>query len=85
MQARATLGGNQLATGVLRMFIAAVLIALVVGGAGGYVVRALTYSASINVVPESHRPFVIEQPPFTTPSAAPEVFPNPPSGVPGYY
>jgi hypothetical protein len=61
MQARATVGGYQLATGVMRMFIAAVLIALAVGGTGGYVVRALTYSASINAIPESHRPFVIEQ------------------------
>jgi hypothetical protein len=75
MEARATFGGNQAATGVLRLFIVAVLVALLVGGAGGYIVRALTVSVSTPTTARvTHRPFVVEQPPYTSasPSTAPE-------------
>jgi hypothetical protein len=69
MEARATFGGNQVATGVLRMFIAAVLVALLIGGAGGYIVRALTVSVSTPATTNvTHRPFVVEQPPYSSPS-----------------
>jgi hypothetical protein len=69
MQARATFGGNQVATGVLRMFIVAVLVALLVGGAGGYIVRALTVSVPTATTPNvTHRPFVVEQAPYSSPS-----------------
>jgi hypothetical protein len=69
MEARATFGGNQFATGVLRMFIAAVLVALLVGAAGGYLVRALTFSVSTPTTANvTHRPFVVEQAPYSSPS-----------------
>lgn len=85
MEARATFGATRIAGGVLRTFVVAMLVALLVGGAGGYLARALTYSAPINATPQSQRPFVIEQPPYSAPSASPVVFPNPPRGIPGYY
>jgi large-conductance mechanosensitive channel len=71
MEARATFGGYQVATGVLRMFIVAVLVALVVGGAGGYIVRALTVSVSTPTTANvTHRPFVVEQAPYSSPAAS---------------
>jgi hypothetical protein len=84
MEARATFGGNQVAAGVLRMLVAAVLVALLVGGAGGYIVRALTVSVetptSGNV---THRPFVVEQAPYSSPSpsTAPEPMRDPNGGA----
>jgi hypothetical protein len=69
MEARATFGGNQVATGVLRLFVVAVLVALLVGGAGGYIVRALTVSVSTRTTATAtHRPFVVEQAPYGSPS-----------------
>ena len=69
MEARATLGGNQVAAGVIRIFIAAVLVALLVGGAGGYIARELTVSISTRTTPDvTHRPFVVEQAPYSSPS-----------------
>ena len=64
MEARATFGGTEIAGGVLRTFIVAVLVALVIGGAGGYIVRALTSSVASGATTEIHRPFVVEQPPY---------------------
>ena len=84
MQARATFGGNQVASGVLRMFIAAVLVALLVGGAGGYIVRALTFSVSTpSTANVTHRPFVVEQAPYSnpTPSTAAEPTRDPNGGA----
>ena len=84
MEARATFGGNQVAVGVLRLFIAAVLVALLVGGAGGYIVRALTVSVSTPTTANStHRPFVVEQAPYssTSPSTAPEPMRDPNGGA----
>jgi hypothetical protein len=84
MEARATFGGNQVATGVLRMFIAAVLVALLVGGAGGYIVRALTVSVSTRTTANlTHRPFVVEQAPYSSasPSTAPEPMRDPNGGA----
>ena len=64
MQARATFGGTELAGGALRTLIVAILIALTVGGAGGYIFRALTSSVTSSSANEIHRPFVVEQPPY---------------------
>lgn len=80
METRATFGGNEVATGVLRMLIAAVLVALLVGGAGGYIVRALTVSVSPPTSGSvTHRPFVVEQAPYSSPSpsTAPEPMRDP--------
>lgn len=63
MEARATLRGTELAGGVLRTLIVAILIALLVGGAGGYIVRGLTSAAAVSPT-DVHRPFVVEQPPY---------------------
>lgn len=84
MQARATFDGNQVAAGVLRMFIAAVLVALLVGGAGGYIVRALTVSVSTPATANvTHRPFVVERPPYNSPSPStpPEPMRDPRGGA----
>jgi hypothetical protein len=76
MEARATFGGNQVAAAVLRMLVAAVLVALLVGGAGGYIVRALTTSGSTPTSSNvTHRPFVVEQAPYSSPS--PSTVPEP--------
>lgn len=75
MEARATFGGTQVAAGVLRMFVLAVLVALLVGGAGGYIVRALTFSASNSSATETHRPFVVEAAPYSSPAPAPTLEP----------
>ena len=84
MEARANYGGNQVATGVLRMFIAAVLVALLVGGAGGYIVRVLTVSVPTPTTANlTHRPFVVEQAPYSSPSpsTAPEPMRDPNGGA----
>jgi hypothetical protein len=84
MEASATFGGKQVATGVLRMFIAAVLVALLVGGAGGYIVRALTVSVSTPAAANvTHRPFVVERPPYSSPSPTtpPEPMRDPQGGA----
>jgi hypothetical protein len=84
VEARATFGGNQVATGVLRMFIAAVLVALLIGGAGGYLVRALTVSVSTPTTANvTHGPFVVEQAPYSSPSPStpPEPMRDPRGGA----
>ncbi|OLD50782.1 MAG: hypothetical protein AUI42_01635 [Actinobacteria bacterium 13_1_40CM_2_65_8] len=42
MEARATLRGARISTNVVITFIVALLAAFLLGGAGGYIVRALT-------------------------------------------
>ena len=84
MQARATFGGNHVATGLLRLFIVAVLVALIVGGAGGYIVRALTVSVSTRTTANvTQRPFVVEQAPYSSPSPStpPEPMRDPNGGA----
>ena len=74
MEARATLQ-SQSSISALMVLIAAVLAALLIGGAGGYAIRALTFSvqpASTQV----HRPFVVEQPPYSSPAASPAAEPT---------
>ena len=71
MEARASFGGTQVAAGVLRVFVLALVVALLVGGAGGYIVRALTFSASTTVVTDTHHPFVVERAPYSSPPSTP--------------
>lgn len=75
MEARASLGGTQVAAGVLRMFVLAVVVALLIGGTGGYIVRALTFSASTSSATETHRPFVVESAPYSSPAPSPTLEP----------
>lgn len=70
MEARATFD-NRSSTRALMVLIVAVLAALIVGGTGGYVVRALTYSVSNTTTPAVHRPFVVEQAPYSAPAQSP--------------
>ena len=46
MEARATLRGGRISSGVVMTFIVALLAAFLLGGAGGYLVRAVTIPAS---------------------------------------
>ena len=75
MEARAT-PQTQSSTRALIVFIAAVVAALLVGGAGGYTARAVTYSTT-TTTPTTvvHRPFVVEQAPYSSPS--PSALPQP--------
>jgi hypothetical protein len=81
MQAIASFRGAQVSSGLVRLFIAAVLVAFFLGGTGGYLVRGLGSSVSTPTSGEAHHPFVIESPPYST--AAPQPTPDPitdPSG-----
>lgn len=71
MEARATFGGTQVTAGLLRLFVAALFAALVIGGAGGYVIRGVTTSSAPGTPTDVHRPFVIEQPPYSQPTSSP--------------
>lgn len=71
MEARATFGGAQVTAGLLRLFVGTVFAALVIGGAGGYVIRGVTTSTATGTTTDVHRPFVIEQPPYSQPSSSP--------------
>ena len=83
MEARATFGGTQIATGVVRLFIVALLVAFLVGGAGGYIVRALTSSVSTTTTTDTQRPFVVEPAPYSTPAVSPVPMPTvDPAGYP---
>jgi hypothetical protein len=46
MEARATLRGGRISSGVVMTFIVALLAAFLLGGAGGYLVRAVTIPVS---------------------------------------
>lgn len=69
MEARARFSGAGIPTGVVFMFIVALLAAFLLGGAGGYVVRGLGSSAT-TTNPTSH-PFVVEPVPYTSPAVSP--------------
>jgi hypothetical protein len=53
MESRATLGGGQISNSVAMTLIVALLAAFLLGGAGGYVVRAVTISTSPRATPTS--------------------------------
>jgi hypothetical protein len=82
MEARANFYGAQVPAALIRLFVAALLAAFVLGGAGGYVFRALTVSLSSGANSTvTTTPFVVEQAPYSTPSPV-QVSPLPtdPSG-----
>lgn len=68
MEARAAFP-SQSSIRALSVLIATVA-ALLVGGVGGYAVRALTYQVQATT-PQLHEPFVIEQAPYSSPAATP--------------
>lgn len=70
MEARAS-RTVRLQTGVVFMFVVGLVAAFLLGGTGGYVVRGLTVPASSTTTYVSPHPFVIEQAPYSSPSAAP--------------
>jgi hypothetical protein len=74
VEARATLQ-NQSSITALMILIAAVVAALLIGGAGGYAVRALTFSVQTTTT-QVHRPFVVEEPPYSSPAASPAAQPT---------
>lgn len=72
MEARATFYGAQVPTALIRLFVVAVLAAFVLGGAGGYAVRALTVAISSGANGTvTTTPFVVEQAPYQTPRPSP--------------
>lgn len=68
MEARATLQSDS-SIRALMVLIAAIVAALLVGGASGYAVRALTYSVATTTT-QVQRPFVVEQAPYSSPAAS---------------
>lgn len=74
MEARASFDSRS-STRALIVFMVAIVAALLVGGAGGYVVRGLTYSVSSSTTTDTHRPFVVEPVPYSSPAASPAVQP----------
>jgi predicted anti-sigma-YlaC factor YlaD len=74
MEARATFD-SRASTRAFMVVLVAVVAALLVGGAGGYIVRALTYSVARTVTTDAHRPFVVESVPYSSPEASPAVAP----------
>jgi hypothetical protein len=76
MDARATVSGSLSSTRILGFFVSALLVALLIGGAGGYLVRAVTYTVTTTMSPASvPRPFVVEQPPYSAAPASPAAEP----------
>jgi hypothetical protein len=74
MEARASFDSRS-STRALIVLMVAIVAALLIGGTGGYAVRALTYSAPKSTTTDTHRPFVVEPVPYSSPSASPTVQP----------
>ena len=74
MDARATFSGSQSSTRFVSLLIAAVVAALILGGAGGYVVRGLNMATSTPTT--TTHPFVIEQAPYSSPVVSPSPEPT---------
>jgi len=70
MEARATLGRSQSSTRSFVLLIAALLAALLLGGAGGYTFRGLSIAAP-STTTTTHRPFVVETAPYSSPAPSP--------------
>ena len=68
MEARPSLQSQSSIRTLVVLFAA--VVTLLVGGAGGYAVRALTYPVQTTTTP-LHRPFVVEQPPYSYPPQPP--------------
>jgi len=68
MEARASFRQARIPTGVVLLFVAALLAALVLGGAGGYLVRALTAPANVTTTTvDTTVPRYTEGIPYSTP------------------
>ncbi len=77
MQARASFYGAQVPAAVIRWFMVALLTAFILGGAGGYGVRALTFSVASGANgPVTTTPFVVEQAPYQSPRPSPVTEPT---------
>lgn len=74
MEARASFDSRSSARALVVLMVA-IVAALIVGGTGGYVVRALTFSVQTTTT-EVHRPFVVEQAPYSSPAASPAAQPT---------
>jgi hypothetical protein len=75
MEARASFDSPS-PTRVLIVLMVAIAAALLVGGIGGYIVRGLTYSVSNTTTTDTHRPFVVEPVPYSSPAALPSAQPT---------
>jgi hypothetical protein len=83
MDARATLSGGRSSTTRFPMtLIAAVIVALVVGWIGGYVIRGLAVATpTTNTITAPH-PLVVGPAPYSPPTSSPMPEPtNDPSGI----
>jgi len=85
MQARASFRGAPPPTAVVRLFIAGLLAAFLLGGAGGYLVRGLGFTVSTTTTnsTDAHHPLVIESPPYSTPALSPA--PQPATDPSGHF
>lgn len=71
MDARATLNRSQSSTRILGMFVASVLGALILGGAGGYLLRDVSAPSPGTITNDQTHPVVVEQAPYQAPSPSP--------------
>jgi len=67
MEARASFRQARIPTGVVLLFTAALLAALLLGGAGGYLVRAWTAPASVTTTVDNIVPRHTDGIPYSTP------------------
>jgi hypothetical protein len=74
MEARASFDSRS-STRALIVLMVAIVAALLVGGTGGYIVRGLTFSVAHTTTTDTHRPFVVEPVPYSSPAASPAVQP----------
>jgi hypothetical protein len=82
MDVSASLPSAPIRAGVARTFtVVLVAAALVLGGAGGYLVRGWSPAAAITTTHTTH-PFVIEQAPYSSPRPSPA--PQPPLTPDGF-
>lgn len=65
MEARTTLHGSRISTAVVVTFVAALLAAFLLGGAGGYLIRALSAPVSSRIT----TPLTVPQPKTAQPKA----------------
>lgn len=68
MEARGTLSRARLSTGIFTMFAIALLAAFLLGGAGGYVLRVVSFTApaAVTTVHQTRTHPVAPAPPYQT-------------------
>jgi hypothetical protein len=76
MDARATLRGAPSSTRIFS-FVIALVAALVVGWAGGYMARGLAVTAPSGTTVTTPHPFVTEPVPYSSPTPSPTRIPEP--------